>query len=104
MSESREALEAAIDAEIAAAAAGGAVEIEPWENRLARCSDPVRQMLEIATLVAAECGEDEEPAEEPLKSAAFSEDAEKEARIRRYEMDVDLDRLIQFIPANVRLA
>ena len=100
-----ERIEAAekIEAEIAEARSGKVREIEPWRSRLARCLPRVQELLEIDSLLTANCGEDGEE-EETVLVESFSADAEREERIRRYSLDAALDREIRFIDAVIRLA
>ena len=96
------AAEIQIDSEIAEAQAAFVAgreisQIEPWRDRLARCSLPVQQMLEIDSLLAVDDEESEQEFEGSVRG--FCSEEQKELRMRIYEEQAAAGHEIQFVPS-----
>ena len=100
------AAEVQVDAEIAAAQAAFKAglqisQIEPWRDRLARCSLPVQQMLEIDSLLAVD---DEESVELELaeprgEERPYDEERQIAIRIGLYSLQAEVEEEISYIPS-----
>ena len=102
------AAEMQIEREIAEAQAAFAAgreisQIEPWRDRLARCSLPVQQMLEIDSLLAVD--EEETVAVVEMETETqgderpYDEERQVNMRIALYALQVEAEEEISYIPS-----
>lgn len=102
------AAEMQIEREIAEAQAAFAAgreisQIEPWRDRLARCSLPVQQMLEIDSLLAVD--EEETVAVVEMETETqgderpYDEARQVDMRIALYSLQAEQNKAIQYVPS-----